>query len=140
MKKFKLIYYLNNIDAAFITSPDNVFYFTGFRSNPHERLLGVVIFKEKTPFIICPKMEIPDALAAGWSGDIVGHQDTENAWDIVAETIKEKVGNIQTLAIEKAHITVERLEAITERFPAIEISRIDEKINDLRVIKIRRRT
>ena len=46
------------------------------------------------------------------SGDIVGHQDTENAWDIFAETIKEKAGNIQTLAIEKSHITVERLEAI----------------------------
>lgn len=135
LEKIQTYLLSQQIDAAFITSPDNVFYFTGFRSNPHERLLGVVIFKEKTPFIICPKMEIPDALAAGWSGDIVGHQDTENAWDIFAETIQEKVGNIQTLAIEKAHITVERLEAITERFPAIEVSRIDEKINDLRVIK-----
>ena len=49
------------------------------------------------------------------SGEIVGHQDTENAWDIFAQTMKEKVGNIQTLAVEKAHMTVERLEAITEQ-------------------------
>ena len=41
-------------------------------------------------------MEIPDAKAAGWKGEIVGHQDTENAWDIVVQTIKEKVGNITT--------------------------------------------
>ena len=34
--------------------------------------------------------------AAGWTGDIVGHQDTENAWDIVIETIKEKVGHQNT--------------------------------------------
>ena len=37
-------------------------------------------------------MEVPDAKAAGWTCDIVGHQDTENAWDIVVETIKETVG------------------------------------------------
>lgn len=125
----------NNLEAAFITTPDNVFYFTGFRSNPHERLLGVVIFKEAEPFIICPQMEIPDAKAAGWKGQIVGHQDTQNAWDIVVQTIKEKVGNIATLAVEKAHLTVERLEALEERIPSLQVSRIDEKINDLRVIK-----
>ncbi|KQL32617.1 MULTISPECIES: Xaa-Pro peptidase family protein [Bacillaceae] len=125
----------NNIDAAFITTPDNVFYFTGFRSNPHERLLGVLIFKDAAPFIICPQMEVPDALATGWTGDIVGHQDTENAWDIVVQTIQNKVGVINSLAIEKAHLTVERQEAILERIPAIQISRIDEAINKLRVIK-----
>lgn len=125
----------SNIDAAFVTTPDNVFYFTGFRSNPHERLLGVVIFKDADPFIICPQMEIPDAKAAGWNGHIIGHQDTDNAWDIVVKTIKEKVGDITTLAVEKAHLTVERLEALVERIPSLEVSRIDEKINDLRVIK-----
>ncbi|MFB5088119.1 Xaa-Pro peptidase family protein [Psychrobacillus sp. PGGUH221] len=125
----------NNIDAAFITTPDNVFYFTGFRSNPHERLLGVLIFKDAAPFIICPQMEVPDASATGWTGDIVGHQDTENAWDIVVQTIQNKVGVINSLAIEKAHLTVERQEAILERIPAIQISRIDEAINKLRVIK-----
>lgn len=125
----------NNIDAAFITTPDNVFYFTGFRSNPHERLLGVLIFKDAAPFIICPQMEVPDALATGWTGDIVGHQDTENAWDIVVQTIQNKVGVINSLAIEKAHLTVERQEALLERIPAIQISRIDEAINKLRVIK-----
>ncbi|MCA9725543.1 MAG: aminopeptidase P family N-terminal domain-containing protein, partial [Kurthia sp.] len=28
-----------NIDAAFITTPENVFYLSGFLSDPHERLL-----------------------------------------------------------------------------------------------------
>ncbi len=125
----------SNLDAAFITTPDNVFYFTGFKSNPHERLLGVVIFRDAAPLLICPKMEMPDAVEAGWKGDIVGHQDTDNAWDILAGSIKEKVGSLHTLAIEKSHVTVERLEAITERFPELQISRVDEKINELRVIK-----
>ena len=32
------------LDAAFITTPHNVFYFSGFHSDPHERLLGVMVF------------------------------------------------------------------------------------------------
>ena len=43
----------NGWDAAFITTPDNVFYFSGFRSEPHERLLGVMVFKDAEPFLIC---------------------------------------------------------------------------------------
>ena len=135
LEKIQSYLQTNNTDAAFITTPDNVFYFTGFRSNPHERLLGVVIFKDSTPVIICPKMEVPDAKAAGWNYDIVGHQDTENAWDILVQTIQEKVGELHSLAVEKAHLTVERLEALVERIPTLQVSRIDEKINELRVIK-----
>ena len=78
--------YLNElgIDAAFITNPDNVFYFSGFKSNPHERLLGVMVFKDAEPFLICPQMEIPDARNAGWESDIIGHADTDNSMAILA--------------------------------------------------------
>lgn len=48
-------------DAAFITSPDNVFYLSGYRSDPHERLLGICVFQEKEPFLVCPAMEAYDA-------------------------------------------------------------------------------
>ena len=53
-----------NLDAAFITTPDNVFYLSGFDSNPHERLLGVMVFKDAEPFVICPLMEVPDVKAS----------------------------------------------------------------------------
>ena len=125
----------NQIDAAFITNPDNVFYFTGFKSNPHERLLGVMIFSEAQPFLICPQMEIPDAKAAGWNGDIIGHTDTENAMEILQRTAVEKVSSITTLAIEKSHMIVERYDAINEFFSTPALVGIDEKINAMRVIK-----
>ncbi len=80
----------NQIDAAFVTTPDNVFYVSGFKSNPHERLLGVMVFKNADPFLICPQMEIPDAKAAGWSYEVIGHQDTENSMEVLAQAIKDK--------------------------------------------------
>lgn len=124
-----------NIDAAFITNPDNVFYFTGFKSNPHERLLGVMIFSKDEPFLICPQMEIPDAKAAGWSGNIVGHTDTENAMEIFQQTAQEKVSSIKTLGIEKSHMIVERYDAINKYFSSPAVVAIDEKVNAMRVIK-----
>ncbi|MEK4627638.1 MAG: Xaa-Pro peptidase family protein [Solibacillus sp.] len=125
----------NAIDAAFITTPDNVFYFSGFKSDPHERLLGVMVFKDTEPFLICPKMEMPDVVAAGWTFEVVGHEDTENAWDVVAKTVATRNGDFATLAIEKSHLTVERYEAIQQQYPTIKFANIDEKVNALRIRK-----
>lgn len=124
-----------NIDAAFVTTPDNVFYFSGFKSNPHERLLGVMVFKEAEPFLICPKMEVPDAISAGWNYEAVGHLDTDNAWEVLSNAIKSRGVHLSSIAIEKSHLTVERLEALQQFYPQANFVRLDHKINDLRVIK-----
>lgn len=124
-----------NLDAAFITTPANVFYFTGFDSDPHERLLGVMVFQRDEPFVICPLMEVPDVQSAGWSLQAVGHADTEDAWDVVKKTVEERGLSLSSIAIEKSHLTVERLERINELFPGATTSRLDEQLNTMRVIK-----
>lgn len=123
------------LDAAFITTPDNVFYVSGFHSNPHERLLGVMVFPEAEPFLIAPKMEIPDVEAAGWTYEAVGHADTDNAWELVAEAATRKSGPIKRIGIEKSHLTVERLEMLHAVFNGVEIVGIDGQLNRMRVIK-----
>lgn len=138
MKKVdQLARYLNDlgVDGAFITNPDNVFYFTGFKSNPHERLLGVMIFKNAEPFLICPQMEMPDAKNAGWNGDIIGHTDTDNAMAILHQAVTDRTDALRKVAIEKSHMTVERLEAFTDAFGNLNILALDNKINAMRVIK-----
>ena len=125
----------NNIDVAFVTTPDNVFYVSGFKSNPHERLLGILIFKEAEPFLICPQMEIPDAKAAGWAYEVIGHQDTDDSMVVLANAITARGVDPKVFAIEKAHLIVERLEALQHLFPQASYVRLDEKINAMRVIK-----
>ncbi|MFC5542554.1 MAG: Xaa-Pro peptidase family protein [Bacilli bacterium] len=124
-----------HIDLAFITNPDNVFYFSGFRSNPHERLLGIAIFQDMDPFIICPKMEIPDAKASGWPFDVIGHGDTDQPWNILANEIQSRTKNISTIAIEKEHLTVDRYESLQSCIQDASFVSIDEQMNQLRVIK-----
>lgn len=129
--------YLNefDIEAAFITNPDNVFYVSGFKSNPHERLLGVMVFKEAEPFLICPKMEMPDAKSAGWAGDIVGHADTEDSMEMLYRTASDRMGKSGKMAIEKSHMTVDRFEALSGLFSTTEFIALDNKINAMRVTK-----
>lgn len=123
------------VDAAFITTPDNVFYVSGFRSEPHERLLGVMVFQEAEPFIICPKMEVPDALAAGWEFEAVGHEDTEDAWEVVAKAAEARGVQVSSITIEKSHLTVERLERMQDIFENASFTNLDDQLNRMRVIK-----
>lgn len=125
----------NEIDLAFITTPDNVFYFSNFKSNPHERLLGVVVFKDQDPLLICPKMEVPDAKASGWNFETIGHLDTDNPWQILSNAINARGVALSNFAIEKAHLTVERLEALQQFYPQANFVRLDDQINKMRVIK-----
>ena len=80
-------------------------------------------------------MEIPDAKAAGWSYEVIGHQDTENSMEVLAQAIVARQINPATFAIEKAQLIVERLEALQQSFPQASFVRLDEKINAMRVIK-----
>lgn len=138
MKKLQQIQqYLceHGVDAAFITTPDNIFYLSGFQSDPHERLLGIMVFQQAEPFIICPFMEIPDVKETRWQYDVVGHRDTEDAWEVVQKAVQQRMSTLQSLAIEKGHLSVERYERIQALFPNSSISAIDDHINLMRNIK-----
>lgn len=125
----------NDIDAAFITTPDNVFYMSGFQSDPHERLLGVMVFKWAAPFVICPLMEVPDVKAVGWPYDVIGHADTEDPWQMIMKAIHGRGLAPTSIAIEKSHLTVERMERLNNLFQGAKFPRIDDLLNRLRVIK-----
>lgn len=124
-----------NIEAALITNPENVFYFSGFNSHPYERLLAIMVFKDHDPFLICPKMEIFDALSSGWAFEVVGHDDIENAWDVVKASVMSRIPSFNTLAIEKSHLTINGYESIQNRFPNVSLTGIDERIEELRLFK-----
>jgi Xaa-Pro dipeptidase len=125
----------SDIQVSFITNPDNVFYFSGFLSEPHERLLGVAIFQEAEPFLICPAMEKEDAKKAGWDGEIIGHSDIDRPWELIQKAIEKRNLSIQKVAIEKEHMNVERYEAITNLFPNASFVAAEDKVRKLRLVK-----
>jgi Xaa-Pro dipeptidase len=125
----------NDIGVCFLTSTENVFYISGFYSDPHERLLGVALFQDEEPFLICPGMEKHDAKNSGWSHEIIGYSDTDEPWEMVKEAIFKRVKTISTIAIEKEHMNVERFETVTSLFSGVRFVSAEEKLRKLRMIK-----
>jgi len=133
----KLISWLKDqqIDAAFISSPDNVFYLTRFRCEPHERLLGLVVFQEKEPLLICPGMEVDDARNAGWDKEILGYSDSDNPWNLAEERIQSRIPKVQSWAVEKDHLNLSRYEELSNRFEHAHFISADNILNELRLLK-----
>ncbi|KIL46318.1 M24 family metallopeptidase [Jeotgalibacillus campisalis] len=124
-----------SIDAAFLTSTENVCYTTGFRSNPHERWLAVFVPQTGESTLICPGMEEEEARHAGWEYRIIGYSDTENPIQLLHTLLQTKNMAVSSLAIESSHLTVDRLNLLKESFGSFDIHSIDQQMNDLRVVK-----
>lgn len=125
----------NDIHASFVTSSENVFYLSGYYTEPHERLLALAVFQEEEPFLVCPEMEIYNAKNAGWQHEIIGFNDIVNPWDMIVNAIKKRGITVGKAAIEKEHMNVERYEQLTELFPNAAFISAEEKLRLLRMIK-----
>lgn len=135
----KLTNWLRNesIDAAILTSSETVFYFSGFMSDPHERVLAIVLFPHEEPFLFCPQMEVATAKETGFPYAIYGYSDIENPWEMIKREVLKRTAKIERIAIEKQHMNVERFEILQKAFPGSEFIACEEKVNDLRLIKDR---
>ena len=94
---------------AWITTPLNVFYFTGYRSEPHERLFALLITRNGDQTLYCPKMEVEEVKNSPFEGKIIGYLDTENPFEIDPLSFNK-------LLIESEHLTVKRQRELTQNF------------------------
>ncbi|MCH4534978.1 M24 family metallopeptidase [Staphylococcus haemolyticus] len=115
-------------DAAWITTPLNVFYFTGYRSEPHERLFALLITANGDQTLYCPKMEVEEVKNSPFNGKIIGYLDTENPFEIDPSSFNK-------LLIESEHLTVKRQRELTQNFGVQHYGDIDQTIKELRNIK-----
>lgn len=133
----KLITWLKeeNYDAAFITSTENIFYLTGFHCEPHERLLGLFVFQNEEPILICPKMEEVSARQAGWEHSMISYTDSEHPWEMFHHAIHKYNITISTMAVEKEHLNISRYEVLREMFTDTILVSVEDKLHKLRLIK-----
>ncbi|WP_160723990.1 M24 family metallopeptidase [Bacillus sp. USDA818B3_A] len=125
----------NDVDVSFLTSSENVFYLSGYYTDPHERLLALVVFQEEEPFLVCPSMEVPDAKRSGWDREIIGYSDIDHPWDMILGSINKRINGVHKAAIEKEHMNVERYEQLSAMFPKAAFISAEEKLRLLRMIK-----
>lgn len=123
------------IDMAWITSPTNVYYFTGCYINPHERIFGVLVFGQQDPILICPKMEETTVRQAGWAEPVISYDDSEDPWLLIKNRLKQYGSVPRSLAIEKEHVVYARWEKLNACFPQVQFVGLDHQIQQFRVIK-----
>jgi Xaa-Pro dipeptidase len=135
-KRFSKYLRENQIDVAFINSTENFFYLTGFHTDPHERLLGLLVFPEADPIAVLPGMEEGQLRDTGWSLDVIGYADHEDPWEMMGDLMKEKgITSIDRVGIEKQVLSYGRSESFLELFEEVEVNDVEDQLNEMRVVK-----
>lgn len=122
LEKLKLWMSQQNIETAYISQPEHVAYFTGFNSEPHERILALFISLNHDPFLFTPALDVEDAQNSGWPFEVIGYLDSQNPWDKVAHELKARFGAFSTMAIEKEGLSVKRYEELRSRLANCDFS------------------
>lgn len=122
-----------NIDLAFITDPANVFYYSGFFSDPHERFLSLVLDRRQNAVVLfTPALDKSAAASASDVTKIVPISDEQLPFDVVAETLD---ANATTIAVEKKAFNLFRFDELRGAFPNAQVVDIQPFTNTLRMNK-----
>ena len=80
----------NDIDAVMITSPANVYYYTGFNSDPHERFMSLIIdtHADKS-YLFVPSLDKDAAMQESDVTTIIPISDEQIPFEVVRESIGE---------------------------------------------------
>lgn len=125
-----------DIDVAFFNAKENIYYLSHFYTDPHERLIGIFLFKDSAPLFILPAMEVGQLKHTGWHDEIIGYADHENPWELIKDAFDARVlAKNKIVAIEKEVLTYQRSEAFLGLFPDVQVISLEDKLNDLRVEK-----
>lgn len=111
------------IDVTYITNPNSIAYLSGFHSDPHERVLALLISTNQDPFLFAPALDVETAKQSDWPYEVIGYLDTQNPWQVLANEILTRFGKPATFAIEKSTFTLDRYEQLAPYFPTTDFSK-----------------
>ncbi|SFB14653.1 Xaa-Pro dipeptidase [Lentibacillus halodurans] len=121
------------IDVTMITSPANVFYYTGFNSDPHERFMALLIDNRTQEFILfVPALDKALADTDSFVKNVVPISDEEDPF----LKLKEKLGNnIKNFGLEMKSVSMFQHEQLSTVFPNTTYEDIQPLVNTQRLRK-----
>lgn len=125
----------NEIDWAYLSDPGHIAYFSGYHSEPHERILALFVPQLGDPFLFTPALEVEAAGESGWPYEIFGYLDSENPYQIIADTIKKRSHFLNKFAFEKGSLTLKNYELFTSYFSADFSADLTPVIQKLQLVK-----
>lgn len=124
------------VDAVWIHSPVNLFYFTGCAIEPHERLVGLFFFRNDDPVFIFPELEKETVSEVKWKYEIVCYQDQQDPWQLFQERFRQRLSELNVVAIEEEVMSYARARQLLRLLPQnVELVAVDEVLRRVRLIK-----
>lgn len=129
--KIKLLTEHMETEAVIITDPMNVFYFTGIYSDPHERLLALIVKKDGSTSLVYPALDDEAVRGTAKVDTFLPHKDGEDAFKEVFKALE----GATTVGVEGDHFTFNRYKRLLEIFEDKNIASVQETVNVLRGVK-----
>ena len=117
--------------AAFLTDPISIAYLTGFSTNPHERLMALVI-RDAHAVLVVPGLEEESATAAARGVSVRAWRDGEDPWEVVAAALGSET---LLLGVEKGHLTLSKWERLQAMAGAVKALDVGAEVRRLRLRK-----
>ena len=134
-RRMKLESYLaeQQIELAMITAPSNVFYYTGFNSDPHERFMALVIdMRNKDTVLFVPLLDESAAALESDIQKIIPISDAVEPFEIVSNSLG---ANITTFGVEMKALSLFRYNGLKGFYPEAKVSNIEDAVNAQRIKK-----
>lgn len=120
----------HSIDVAMLTSPTNIYFLTGFYSDPHERFFALILDgKTKEASFFVPALDVDSAQAASFVKKIISVSDTDHPYVMLQKEIGE---NVRTFGVEKKMMSMYQADRLTEVFPSLQFFDVEEWIVSMR--------
>ena len=120
------------LDTLLVAAPANIAYICGFRTEPHERLIALVLPQAGEPRLVCPSLE-EEAARGAFDGAVRLHvwRDEEGPGGALADAL----AGAARIGIEKRYLSVADAELAAAAAPAATFAGCDELLARLRAVK-----
>lgn len=124
-----------NIQLALIMGPANVFYYTGFNSDPHERFLALAIQPQQDAYtLFVPALDQEAAKNESIIDTVIPISDEQDPFNILGDEISD---GIKSIGVEKNYVSMLRHEQFQKVYPNAHFVDIEAHINAQRLKKSR---
>ncbi|MFD0824175.1 M24 family metallopeptidase [Neobacillus sp. M.A.Huq-85] len=121
------------VDLAIINSPKNVFYYTGFNSDPHERFMALVLdLRNGNQYLFVPALDKEAAEKNSTIQNLVPITDEVNPYQVLRNTVGE---GIRKIGLETKNISLFQQEQLHSIFSDFSYQNIGEFLSGQRMRK-----
>lgn len=123
------------IEVAMVTDPTNIFYLTGFLSDPHERFFVLVADRRREKFtLFVPALDLDAAKETSDVDNMVAVEDSAAPFAL----LKDEIGvETSSFALEKKAFSLFRYDRFKECFPQASVTELDTFLESKRMYKTR---